>query len=41
MRKFSFCEKDWALSHNLMKLLDFLDVSYFPKVLSLKLPGNS
>ena len=39
MRKFSFCEEDWALSHNLMKLLDFLDVSYFPKVLNEVIPS--
>ena len=39
--KFSFWKEDWALGYTYTQALDFLKISLFPKILSLKSHGNS
>ena len=39
--KFSFPKGDWALGYVSAQVWDFLNISLFPKLLSLKLVGNS
>ena len=41
LRKFSTCQVDWALWYHLIEFRHFPDISWFPKILSLKAFGNS
>ena len=41
LTKFWFREEDWLLGNYFIKIWDFSDSSYFPKILSLKSFGNS
>ena len=41
INKMLFWQEDWALGYPSMKFRHFPDISQFPKVLSLKLFGNS
>ena len=41
LTKFSFWQEDLALGYYSMKFEDFLDISLFPKILSLRSFGNS
>ena len=38
---FNFLKGDWALGYPSLQVLDFLNISLFPKMLSLKSFGNS
>ena len=39
--KFSFWQEDWTLGYHSMKLRHFPNISYFPKIVSLKPFSNS
>ena len=41
INKFSFWREDWLLGYHSMKFRHFPDICWFPKMLSLKLFGNS
>ena len=41
LTKFSFWQQDWALGYHSMKFRHFPNISWFPKILSLKLFANS
>ena len=41
LKKIWYWEEDWALVYHFMKFWDIFGICFFPKILSLKLCGNS